>query len=729
MQNCAVLLHNSASNRSILCMPKIMKRENYNEGIGKTFNLIFADPLKSKISKHHKKVLRDVNEDVNDMIEYRRPAVKNAEEAILGYMALSLDVKPGRSKFFPPVLHAMVYTRMALEAASMPNVVYKHRHASSEPLMKFINAARRHAEQGDGDMRPPSLFCWYQQCFDQSLFGVGFRHLSYLLHKRLIHVKDDQGKWRERTAVVYDDIWDEHLSFFHTGVSRGTLPGMFGGTSAYNDKFYRRERFAKMFVGNENYFNAEVALEKFKGEEFIRFRRYWNLDGDLFFCQAMSADDEMSEENRVGIPMREDYILEYGPPERPQKMIPITSLHGDFNFDMRATETPNFTQDGRQYNDLLGPSNRQTFWTMGQGQIARGCIGIKRSLYRAAHDNMKASTVFFAMAQSPGVLNQIKRADLYGIVPLKADERSFNVKALIARDQAFAGIQEYDEAVENIAAGALGDDWRQSAAMLTNEKATVAAIRENIKSIRGKQRQGMNEAGPFHRHYRLLLALIQQHYPEQTEVELTNGKVPEGTDEQDIIRDSDGHPISIKKYKEIPYDEFVSVKVENGKVTGVEADDEEGKKMIPLRRELIVTPEEPEIYIEPGSTFAQLKAIERALDLERLQAYQPYFQLAYPNKDTGMPEPVIGRSGAEALLEESAEVWDSDPDKLLGRDQQKEDRPEMKRPYSGQSQEKPLPPPQAVTPATPMLSASQRSPGKGIGANGNALARALMPGG
>lgn len=701
------------------------KRKNYDEGIGKTFSILKTDPIETKISRHHKKLLREVNEDVNDMIEYRRPAVKNAEEAILGYMALSLDSKPGRSKFFPPVLHAMVYTRMALEAASMPNVVYKHRLASSEPMMKFINAAKRHAEQGDGDMRPPSLFCWYQQVFDQSLFGVGFRHLSYLLHKRLIHIKDDQGKWRERKSIVYDDIWDEHLSFFHTGVSRGTLPGMFGGTSAYNDKFYRRERFAKMFKDNPNYFNVNLALEKFNGEEFIRFRRYWNLDGDLFFCQAMSAGDDMTEEGREGIPMREDYILEYGPAERPQKMIPITSLHGDFNFDMRVSDTPNFTQDGRQYNDLLGPSNRQTFWTKGQGQIARGCIGIKRSLHRATHDNMKASTVFFAMAQNPGVLNQIKRADLYGIVPLKADERSFNVKALIERNQAFAGIQEYDEAIENIAAGALGDDWRQSAAMLTNEKATVAAIRENIKSIRGKQRQGMNEAGPLHRHYRLLLALIQQYYPEQTETDLTDGKVPEGTEEQDIVRDDDGHPIAIKKYKEIPFDEFVSVKVVDGKVK-VEADEEGGSKLIPARRELIVSPEEPEIYIEPGSTFAQLKAIERALDLERLQAYQPYFALAYPNEETGMLEPVIGRKGAEALLRESAEIWDSDPDKLLEKDDDADEEPEMKRPYSGGAQGRP--PPMSIPPS-PLPSRPQRSPGRPIGSEGNALARALVPGG
>ena len=189
--------------------------------------------------------MQDTNRDVNDMIMYRRPAVKHAEEAIQGYMALAVGAKPGRSMFFPPVLHAIVYSRMALESASMPTCVYKHRLAESEPLMKFINAAKDNAERGDGNLRPPALFNWYLQNFDKLLFGVGFRHLTWRLQGRNINIKDpDTGKWKEKYVVEYDDIWDEKLNFFHTGVSRDTMPGMFGGTSAYTDKFYRREKSA-----------------------------------------------------------------------------------------------------------------------------------------------------------------------------------------------------------------------------------------------------------------------------------------------------------------------------------------------------------------------------------------------------------------------------------------------------------------------------------------------------
>ena len=704
-----------------------MAKQRYTKGVGDSFMVLKGDPIKAKIDGHHKKLMKQVNSDVNDMIEYRRPSVRMAEEAIMGYMALSPDVKPGRSKFFPPVLHAIIYSSLALKASSMPNVKYKHRLSKSEPLMKFLNAAKENAEHGDGDLRPPSLFCWFQQNFDVELFGVGFRHLSYLLLKKKIHVKNDRGRWVEKNAILHDDIWDEHLNYFHTGVSRDMLPGMYGGTSTYNDKFYRRESFSTMFRGNENYFNVELALEKFKGDPFIRVRRFWTRE-DLFFVQAMSSDDDMTEEGEEGIPMREDYLLEKGPSERPQIMLPVTSMHGEFNFDMRASEVPNFTQDARQYTDLLGPSRRLTFWSKGKGQIAKGCIGIKRSIHRATHDNMKASTVFFAMSMNPGVLNQIKRADLYGILPLKADDRSFNVKALLERNQAFEGIAEYDEAIDNIAAGALGTDWRQTAAMLTNEKATVAAIRENLKNVRAKFDQNFNDSGPVHRHYRLLMNLIQQFYPEKTQIDLLPGEeIPKETDEKDIIRDEDGQPIGYMREKMIPFKEPIVVKLKNGRLD-VRADDVEGDSLVPMKKEFIVTQEEPEIYIEPGSTFAELKSLERAMDLERLQHYAPYLGMIYPN-ESGQPEPLIPRAGAEHLLKKSAEVWDDDPDELLGRIAEEERRePKFQRPYSGKPKEEMA----TAPPGLPVqMPGGQATPGKtlnGVGGQTNQLAQSLVPG-
>lgn len=705
------------------------------------------DPILAKVDNHHKTLLKNVNQDCYDHIAYRRPAVKFAEEAIQGYQALNTASKPGRSSFFPPVLHSIIYSRMALEAANMPDVQYKNRNASSEPLMKFINAAKENAEAGDGNMRPPAIFNWYLQNFDKLMFGVGFRHLTYLLQSRVINIKDENGKWREKFCIEYDDIWDEKLHFFYTGVSRDTLPGMFGGTSAHTDKFFRREQFKAHFGSNEHYFNIELAMEKCKGE-FIRVRYYWNLPLDLFFVQALDAEEDMIDDVGNGVPIREDYILEYGPPDRPQKMIPITSIHGDFNFDMKVAsylDLTLMTNQGRAFTDFVSPSRNQSFWTKGNAQLVKGVIAAKRALWRARLDNNKSATVFFALSQNPGVLNQIKRSDLYGVVPIKADERSFNVKALIDRAQAENGMQEFDDALDNLAAFAIGHDWKSVAGQLTNETATVAAIRENVKNVRAAQNQGMNEAGGITRHYKLLLNLIQQFYPEKTKVSLLGGdKAPKGTKEKDLIRkDSDGSVIAYMHQKQIPYKESVVVKRTGKGKYSVRADDKEGSKMLPTYKELLVTPEEPEIYIVPNSSFAKMKALERSMQLEKLQGYQAYLGIAYPD-DNGIPQPLIPKTGAQYLLKKAAEAYEDDPDEIVGQTDAQPQKPkpqpfgksltQRSQPQGQIPGQTPMPGQMPGQPPAPSQSPMQMMPGgqtppkPQVGMGGNTLAGMLKPG-
>lgn len=717
--------------------------QKYTDGIGKNFSLVIQNPIDAKIDQHHKKLMNDVNADVQDMIDYRRPAIKHAEEAIQGYMALSTASKPGRSSFFPPTLHAIVYSRMAAESASMPEVKYKHRLPNSEPLMKFINAAKDNAEKGDGNLRPPSLFNWYLQNFDKLLFGVGFRHLTYLLQARVINIKNDKGEWKEKYCVEYDDIWDEKLNFFYTGVSRDTLPGMFGGTSAYTDKFYRREQFKAKFGNSDLYFNIDAALERFKGE-FLRVRYYWNLPQDLMFVQAMDASEDMLDAVGGGIPIREDYILEYGPPDRPKKMIPITSLHGDFNFDMKVAsylDMTLMTNAGRAFTDFVSPSRNQSFWTKGNAQLVRGVIALQRALWRATADNVKASTIFFAMSQNPGVLNQLKRSDLYGVVPMKADDRTFNVKALLDRPAAFNGITEYDTAIKNLGKFALGDDWESTATQTTNQTATQAAIVQNVQRVRAAQNQSMNESGPISRHYSLLLNLIQQFYTEKTRIELMGeDTVPKGTKEKDILRGADGSPIGYMKEKQIPYDEPVSVKVGRGGKVSVTSDDKEGSKFIPGKKELLVTAEEPEIYIEPGSTFAKMKALDRMLDNEELQQLQFFAGLSYPDPQTGQPAPLIPKEGMEYRLRKHAEAHDLEPDELMGKEDDSEEDKTPPRPFGhaadkrqvqrgfppaqpGQQQNGQQMPMQGL-PQSPNLPSSVA----GQGMQPNKLAGALIPG-
>ncbi len=145
------------------------------------------------VSDDDKKIVNQVNTEVKDMDESAQFPRQEAKAAINGYMALTRPPGVnGRSKLFIPKIHSIVYSRIAMEAASMPTVEYKARNEDSEMKMQFINAAKDNAETGDGNLRPDAINLWFHQNFDKILFGVGFRYLTYHLQKRTIRVKDDK---------------------------------------------------------------------------------------------------------------------------------------------------------------------------------------------------------------------------------------------------------------------------------------------------------------------------------------------------------------------------------------------------------------------------------------------------------------------------------------------------------------------------------------------------------
>jgi hypothetical protein len=108
-----------------------------------------------------------------------------------------------------------------------------------------------------------------------------------------------------------------------------------------------------------------------------------------------------------------------------------------------------------------------------------------------------------------------------------------------------------------------------------------------------------------------------------------------------------------------------------------------------MRKELIVTEEEPEIYVEPGSTFEELKALEKSLEMEKVQAYTPFLGLTYASDEkdpaTGAPimKPLIPKEGAEYIVKNFAEVFDDDPEKIIpSSDNADAPPPEMPVPFA-----------------------------------------------
>lgn len=625
-----------------------------------------------KLEGEDKKLHELIMEDCKDMDEYAKPAREVGKEVVQGYMAIAADARQndGRSRLFPPVLHGIVYSSLAMQAANTHAVTLKHRKASSEPKMKFLNAALKHSEQGDGNLRPPSLHLWHTQSFDKELFGVGARYQSYLLQTRNVKVKDESGKWKEKTMIVHDDIWDENLDFFHFGVSRDMLPGMFQGRACYFDKFYSvagfKERFDTPF-----YENVKTAADFFEKDKYIRVRYHFDLFADRMYVTAMkweqNSDVEYEAANSVRI--RKDHILDYGDPDRPQKFLPVSTVHNDITFDMQDPAVPVIMQGGRPFTDVSQASTNKTFWTRGNGAIVKGLVGLKRALWRAKADHVKYSSVHFLLAQSAGVHDQVRTADLYGIVPIKAGDGGFDVKSLTQGSDFLQKAIEEDEGIENMISSILGNDWRRTAGEMTNEKATVAAIRQQVQRLRAAQNAKFNDTGPVVRHYRIRVNLMQQYYTQPTEIHTTD--IPDGLEEQEILRNADGHVCGYKKYKEIPIDDDVVEIREQGKykIVGSDHPKAEGQsagRTFKGRDDHLKTEEEPDIFIEPGSTFAEMKALERSLLNETMAQIQPFFGLVYPGKD-GMPQPVVPKEGVEYILEKVAEANDWDSDKLLNR--------------------------------------------------------------
>lgn len=636
-------------------------------------------------SKEQKELWTQIQEHVKDMEEYARPAREAAKESIQGYMALLTNTYANRSKVFPPTIHAVTYSRMALEAANTPKVEIKARKRSSEPKAKMLKAAVRNAEDGT-ELRPDSQHLWFHQNFDKILLGTGFRFLSYLYQERIVRVKDEFGKWKEKKICVHDDIFDCVPDFFNVGVSRDMEPGMFGGSACYWDRWFTRDAFFEAFdngyhdnldkIPDGDFWDDDTGMGWDCPEGWVRVRYYWNIYKDLYYVSAN------------GVPIRQDYILDYGNPERPQKFLPLTSIHNDVNYDMQRGMFDEFPimQDGRIYTDLSKTSHTRSFWSKSDPKLIQALVGFKNVLWGAAADHAKYSSVHFLMA-SAGVFDQINTANLYGVVPLRnADESTFNVKSLTENSKFLSEWAGIDEATDNAMTYALGNDWRRAATELTNEKATVAAIRQQVMRIRMNQNMKYNETGGIKRHYRILVNLIQQYYPEPVQVDLLDGKVPEGTEEEDIIRDPDGLPVKVNKYKEIPTDDYLvemkrdgnwSLAPDNSSLVPEEKRGT-GSKLVKMRSQYIRTEEEPEIYIEPGSTFAELKAIERSLNLEEMNAIQFFLGLSYPSGETN-PDgtqsvtPLIPKDGAEYLLERHADVWEYDKDRLLGRDEREEE--------------------------------------------------------
>ncbi len=639
-------------------------------------------------NEDEKKLHAWVNAEVQDMIDYARPARELGSDAIRGYMSIvhkSRNYKKDRSDISFPLLHSVIYSRMTIEAARAPQCKFKARTEEDEPNMKWIEATIKNSEKG-GFNRAPVDHVYFEQVFDKNLLGVGAVYQGYEFQTRLTHVRDENGNWRETTEIVEDDIRERNIDFFNFGVSRDMKPGMFDGRACYWDEFFDESSFFSKYGNNPFYMNISKDMipdgDWFMGQGgqdyakpqmwkgIYRVRHFWDIVNDLMYEQAN------------GIPIRVDYILDYGDSKNPKKMLPIFTIHNDmaFDFDRPSATTKFATQNNRFYTEQSEVNTNKSFWSKPESLIVKPIVAAKNTFGRAMIDWLKASSVQFVIGPT-GVIDRINKGKLYGIEPIKLDSGTFESKSLVSNSTFLNDFAKADAFFDKSMHAALGRDIGR-ASQENPPQATVAAAQRELEKQRDAQNNRYNSTGGIVRKYWHKYLLVKQYIPMPRKVKINDVGQLEDVDEHRIIRDADGKPLLILQSKNIDLDEAVAevmtertirVKDKGGKEYDkiersyrlVDPSHSEAIKQgskaqnfFPNRKDYFVTKADPEITIEPLSSFQDDNALDKAVVIEQLQTLLPFLTLSVNG------EPVVPKEFITYMLTNAAIPLGMDPEQV-----------------------------------------------------------------
>lgn len=613
-----------------------------------------------------------VNAEVADMIDYARSAREIGSDAIKGYMNVvhqSTSSKRDRSDIVFPLMHATIYSRMTIEAARAPTVKFTSRHEADEPNLKWVEASIK-ASLAGGPNRPPFDHIYFEQVFDKNLLGVGATYTGFEFTTRLVHVRDDNGKWVERTMVVEDDIRVRNVDFFNFGVSRDMKPGMFDGRACYWDQFYDKSSFFSQFKDNPFYMNINENMipngEWFVGagsgeyakptmwKDVYRVRRYWDIVNDVLYEQCN------------GIPIRWDYILDYGSSKNPKKMLPICTIHNDISFEYdRSDSWSQFaTQNNRFYTKSNQVNTNKSFYSKPESLLVKPMIAAQNTFGRAMIDWLKASSIHFVMGPT-GVIDRINKGKLYGIETIKLDAGDFTTKSLVQGSTFLQDFKVANDHLQQMSNAAVGRNIFGANQANPAPQATIAAMQREDAQKRDAQNSRYNSTGGLLRMYWLIYILTQQYFVQPRRVKITDLGQIEDVDEHRIMRDADGKPILILDPKKIEIDTPIAEIVSTRKFkikdpsTGkdimrmekryrlVDPGHSEAIKQgaksqlfVPGREDYMILREDPRISIIPLSSFQEDSAIIKAASVETMNALVPMMTMAADGKPI-IPKDVI----------------------------------------------------------------------------------------
>jgi len=639
-----------------------------------------------------------VNAEVEDMIDYARPTRELGSDAIQGYMSVvhRAKTRKDRSDITFPLLHSVIYSRQAIEAARAPKVKFKARTDADKPNLKWIEASIKHSERG-GYNHVPVDHTYFEWTFDKNLFGVGGVYVGFEFQTQICHVFDPvRQRVVEKKIVVSDDIVQKNIDFFNFGVSRDMKPGMYGGRAAYWDVFFDESAFFHKFGNNPLYEN--VSKEKIPdGDWFMgaasgiakprswkriyRVRYFWDLFHNLFYVQAN------------GIPIRHSYIQDYGDYKNPMPIIPIATIHNDFAFEYNRESALNSfaRQNNRFYDASSNVNTNKTFWSKSEAMVAKPMIAARNTFGRSMVDWMKAAGVHFVTGPS-AIIERINKGKLYGIEPIALDAGDFQTKSLVQNSNFLNEFRVADDYFSKISTAALGRDIGRISRD-NPPQATVAAMEQEMEQQRDAQNARYNSTGGVVRKYWLMYILVKQYFPTPKKVRMGEDGSIEDIDEYRIVRDHDGTPLFHLHQKKISLDfpvvermneERVTEKDENGMdrsylKRSYEMLDPSHSRALGMssqmfftaREEMYNMQEDPEIEIEPLSSFQERTALDKAVATEQLNALAPFFTMVHADGT-----PVLPPTAINFILQHIARAFGIPFDEMMNNLSQSEEKAE-----------------------------------------------------
>lgn len=534
----------------------------------------------------------------DEMIPHRFPHEQKWRRNIERFMGQVYDdgKNPKKSRFVTKDVFIYLDTKLAEKTKSMPRYVFTPAEENDSWKAWVMEQARAHAESQMGYAGK-----YHRWVFYKLLFGVGIMRVGHKLCYKTIRL---EAKPNDENAVEvrvpdYDDIFCYVVSPFKFLVDPNAL-SLDDAEDCAEFRVINWNEYQDEFHMNPFYKNTGMVLPGVwhsldpthqrqsgqAGANQVLIVEYFNKRLDMWVTYANGVEIRFS-------PMPDDH-----------KMLPYVDLHNKPNFG----QTVGRVQTGEA--EYVSTATEETFWSQGDPDIIGQEQDMKTAFRRAHIDGAKRANT--NIITTDGFPLDSTMTDWYQGTPVIGGMGRIQVMPLGRTDPSYVQVVtelEHDMTKE---IGVNPD-------VLVSQKtqtATQSAIERESMMSRIQSDNLIDEQTGIRRMGIIMSKLIVSNYKKKQLVRITgNEKIDEF---EQIIPGPDRRPLYGARYRRIVSDTKIKEK-KNRKGEWIIQFTGKGGKSFQLRPEYMLSGLEFDVRVEPESTLAPSRELEKAKAMEAMR--------------------------------------------------------------------------------------------------------------